>query len=178
MMRPPATRADTAAAIACRAGMAATLVVGTLLLTDPSRAGHLDAAGWWDERSARALFDKLGGAGREAYVLFYTRTPGDMLFPACYAAWLGGALWRACPPSRRLLAATPLAAAACDYVENMSVLALLGAYPAWDGSGARLALRIGPLASAGKWALLAATAALLLWLGARMHARQKLGKQD
>ena len=176
--RPPATLADTVAAIACRAGLVATVVVGTALLRDSTRAGRLDTAGVWDERSARSLFDALGDAGRAAYVRFYERPLGDMLFPACYAAWLGGALWRACPPNRRLLAATPLVAAACDFVENVSVLALLGAYPAWDGSHARLALRFGPFASAGKWMCLAATAMLLLWLGARMHAKQKMGKQD
>lgn len=123
---------------------------------------RLDASLFWDAETARTLFVELGPSGRAAYRAMYLAPLGDLALPLCYTPATSALCWR-CFPARRVLAAgLALLAGACDLVENACVLTLLELYPNWSEASGQLALRVGPWATFGKWALLTWTLAMLV----------------
>ena len=84
----------------------------------------LDMRPWYDPQAVSQLFTALGGNGRSAYLhLLWTV---DLILPFLFAAFLreairGGRFAR--------LSFVPVAAAVCDYAENVAITVLLLQYP-------------------------------------------------
>lgn len=95
--------------------------------------GLLDARWRYSPGDAYQALEAYGEAGRRLYLKRIL--PVDMVFPPLYALTLWVALWlclrRALPESHllRVLAWLPFAAGLADYLENLSVMSLLFAYP-------------------------------------------------
>jgi hypothetical protein len=116
-------------------------------------------------------FRELGDDGVDAY--FSQDWQLDLIFPWVYAllfaipiVWLGQ---HTTVP--RCLVLFPYLAAVFDYVENLTMMAMIRA---WQTSGAvPFALKVvATIGSRGKWICLCLTAAALLWVaGARLTRR-------
>lgn len=106
-------------------------VAGLLRIT----GGHtiLDFARGYSADKAYAMLTALGEAGRAFY---RTRIlPIDFVFPLsymlCYAGWTALLLKHVAPKGRAAwLLAVPVLAMACDWAENIGILAMLRGYPA------------------------------------------------
>lgn len=114
-------------------------------------------------------------AGAEGLAVYRNFMLLDLVFPAIYAVFWLGLLWRAtrsAPPKARIVLFLPVITAAIDYVENLLVALNLAALP----SPSPTLVSLASFSTQAKFAattvlLLSAGLALLLWWRrARAHA--------
>ncbi|POM66397.1 hypothetical protein PHPALM_17746 [Phytophthora palmivora] len=96
----------------------------------PQCSGVLDSVFWLLPDAVFPHLECLGVSGRALYMDFYSFDL--ILFPVIYSTALLGLLRRLWP-DRQLVWTLPGIAAACDVVENVSILQLLKLFPArWE----------------------------------------------
>jgi len=120
------------------------------------RLDLLDGRGWYTPGEAAALFDALDQLDASARTVYATTALTiDMVFPACYGLLLAVLLFRLFPGGKPLHL-LPLAVAAADALENVTVAALALSH---DGSTSPLAWP-ATVFTLAKWILSSVTLAV------------------
>ena len=128
-----ATRRTAVAALVGVVGCVAGLAWRSTRL---GRLDLLDGRGWYTPEEASALFDALDRLDAGASTVYAaTALTIDMVFPACYGLLLAVLLFRLFPGGTPLYL-LPLAVAAADALENLTVAVLVLSH---DGSPSPLA---------------------------------------
>jgi hypothetical protein len=116
----------------------------------------------------RQLLQNLGSEGRSIYRQMILQA--DLLYPLCYSLFFYLLLQLLSPREKtkyRYWKFLPFAAAFFDYLENLSILFLLHAYPAFPAFAGRLAA----FGTTAKWATL-----FMVVIGAGMASLARLKK--
>ena len=86
---------------------------------------------FWDEATARTLFEAIGEDGRAAYKAMYDNFLGDMLLPILYSICMACALFNL-QPKRRWLCFIALLTGVFDLGENICIRNLLESWPLFN----------------------------------------------
>lgn len=134
--------------LACLANNVALFWIGS---TFAGNDRLLDLRLLYTPAAAQDFLTAIGAEGRARYL--WLLLSFDLVYPAMYALWLSLALVMAGGGRSRWIW-MPLAAAACDWYENLGIVVLLVTYHDDQPSGVAWLVMIGTLA---KWVFVAAS---------------------